>query len=364
MKRVGKALMIAGAMFLAGIILSAVGAGIVVKHRQTADADSKNWTMQTYQADGAEIACIIIDVTFENIQVEPTDGTEIELIWYDDSAEPVYTVTQNGDSLRLQKSLSQGFHISDLEELLNLGTLEEDEYKNQNIVVRIPDCYMGGYRLDSASGDVTIADVPAEQAILIDTASGDIRIEGIDCQSFVSVDSASGILDIIDSVAADGITSGSTSGNVNFMNVGTQADIIVSTTSGSMSFHTVQAGGDMKVSSTSGDVHVEDLTVSGILEFDATSGYMMGSTLSVDELDTETTSGDVKLQQVTLGTGIKGSSTSGCYSISLTDTMEEYGIQTDTTSGYVNLPNGYHLELERYIDISTTSGDIQFEFAE
>lgn len=369
MKRVGKALIIAGIMFLAGIILSVIGAGAVFQKvkakNQTPVSDSRTWTEQTYRAEGADIKELIVDITSDNIRVEPAEGTEIELVWQDDSANPNYVVSQDGKSLQFwNKSVSgHGIFVLDLEEILRPASLE-DEMEYQDIVIRIPASYMGSYQLDSTSGDIIMADVPAERSINVDSTSGDIDIERIDCQGAIYGNSTSGRLTILDSGAEDGITLESTSGNVMLTNVVSQDDLVINTTSGITELYNVQVTDNLELSSTSGDLTVEGVIVSDTLEFDSTSGDMTGQDLSIGELYTDTTSGNISLLQLTLGTGIQGSSTSGDFTISLTDTMEDYGIHTNTLSGYVTLPNAYHMERSRYINISTTSGDIKFEFAE
>ncbi len=368
MKRVFKALIIAGAMLLAGIILSSFSISIAMKRNgkthHTTQAENKNRTEQTYLAEGADINKLTIDIKSEDIQVEPADGTEIELIYYDDASNPDYRVVENGDYLRLERK-SANFHISNIVEIEELLSFQDvDSNQTYSIIVRIPECYMGDYNLSSVSGNITMEDVPAEQSIRMDSTSGILKIAGIDCQGSIHMSSTSGGVDITDSSAVDGITSNSTSGDVHLTNVESQAGVSISATSGRLSFDTVEIDGPMDLEGTSGDADMENLTVSGVLRFDSTSGGIKGNHVTIGELYTDTTSGDIMIQELTLGTGMHGSSTSGTFSISLTDSMDDYAIHTDTISGYVTLPNDYHPDLSRYISISTTSGDIEFEFAE
>jgi DUF4097 and DUF4098 domain-containing protein YvlB len=109
---------------------------------------------------------------------------------------------------------------------------------------------------------------------------------------------------------------------------------------------------------------VEKIAVSGNMEFDATTGSFTGRELTIGDLITDTNSGDISIEQLTLINGIYGDSISGCFSVSLTDSMSDYNIMTDTISGDVTLPPESHTVNDRYIEISTVSGDIEFKFAE
>lgn len=364
MRRIGKVLIIAGVMLLAGVLLSGISFGAASKRsKKNVETDNEEWVMLTYQTDASAIRQIMADVTWENIQIEPADGTDLEVIYYDNPVNPDFAVTEEQGVLRLEKIGSiygttyNMFHVPDLEEMITSG-----ETYAQDIILRVPDCYIGSYLVDTTSGDIAITDVAAEQSIHMDSTSGNIKIEQIEGQEDIHADTISGTVSLIDSGAVGGIFADSTSGDMKLTNVETESSIYISSVSGNIYLYDVLSVGDMELSTTSGDVDAEELAVGGTMKFDAISGSLTGDDISVDILQTNTTSGDILLRQATVGLGINGSSTSGRFSISLMDAMEDYAIQTSTISGYVNLPNRADSGVQRYIDISTTSGNIEFEF--
>lgn len=370
MKRVGKALIIAGSLLLAGIIILAINLAVIEKHenelQQDALSESKKMTGQTYQVDGDTVKKIKIEVLSEGIQIEPTTGTQIEFIYEDNPENSLYEITQNGDTVGIRRKNSiytlndSGFLCPDIEELL-LGT---DSVLVSTITVRIPECYLGDYEMYTTGGNITMRDVPADGTLLLHTTSGDVELDTIECRKDIYIESTYGDMALADVSAADGICMNSSSGDVNLTDVTSVGDVSIDTDSGDMELNRMEITGNLDILSVSGELSVEKIAVSGRMEFDATTGSFTGRELTIGDLITDTNSGDISIEQLALINGIYGDSISGCFSVSLTDSMSDYNIITDTVSGDVTLPPESHTVNDRYIEISTVSGDIEFKFAE
>lgn len=366
MKTVGKALIIAGSLLFSGMIITFIFFNIVIAQAKSQSGNGKSGNLEEcyYEVEGSLIDKFTVSMIYEDIQIEPAERNNIEISYYDDPSDSLYRIVQNGDTLRMERKemSSEGmvFSISDIAEVI--ADSYQDIDKKSTVVIRIPKEYMGTYDMGSASGNITLADVPATQNVNLSSTSGDIHIQNVECEGEIHMDSTSGSLMLENSSVAKSIYAGSTSGNSTFKQVETRMDLRVSLISGTISLSEVRADGDVKLNSTSGDVKISNVVVTGDMDYESTSGSMSGFGLSVAQLYTDSTSGDVSLTGLTLGKGINGSSTSGTYSVSVLDKMDNYNIHVDTVSGYTNLPMDSQIGSDHYINISTTSGDITFTF--
>ena len=339
MKRIGKALILAGVLLFLGIMISMIGIGYIIgdsSHRKDTTGTVQNtvetvkYETKTYIADTEDVQKIVLDLTEEDIQIVPAEDEHITVEYIDLADDPQYVVKSENGLLRVEhrnRGISGKMIIMPpvlTKDSFRFGRTDEQKYRYGDIVVRVPESYTGGYNLGYTSGSADVENIRVVGGLEFDLTSGDVKVSNVTCDQSLRVDM----------------------------------------TSGDVQISALSIDGDLHIGSTSGDISLENVEIGGNLNLDATSGGCYANQLTVTgTVSTDTTSGDISMEGLTLGTAMNVSGTSGDVYVSLTDEMKEYKIKADTLSGSCNLPADYSGGAKK-ISVDTTSGNIDFNFAE
>lgn len=340
MKRIGKILIIAGSVLFAGLILLALGTGIIIGegrrtsgNTQTGQGNGKiEYETKTYTAKGSEIQTLVTDLTYEDVRIEAADGDEIEIEYQDVVGDPQYEVMEKDGTLTISQKIQQTeavivgnwFRMPLLTSENLLAGDTADSGQTEDIVIRVPADYTGSYMLSYTSGSVAMVDIVSAGSVEADFTSGSLRLTNV-------------------ALATD-LTADYTSGEVICENTSVGGDVAADYTSGSCRYTGGSIAGDFCSTETSGGVRLESVTV--------------------ENVTVETTSGGVKFDTLTLGKNLSVDATSATIRATLTDREEQYTIHSETGSGSNNLPTDTGVRGDKSISVETTSGTINFQFAE
>ncbi len=333
MKTKGKIFAGAGIAIAAGVVIAGIGIGLLGKKP---DNGTGSYEEKTYTASG-NIGCIRTSLHAEDVVVEPADISTVEVVYTDDVSEPLYTITEKGGELKIKKKAAMYF--------FNIPIFYADgiseEAMSGTVHIRVPEeCVLDVY-LNVTAGDVSVSDLEVGQ-LSFSSTSGSIAAKNI--------------------AAGKEIDADATSGDMKFENVILSGDFHCSTTSGSVDMREVRSNGSISVNATSGEWELYDIAAEGAISKSGTSGGMSGEAVSAQMLDYSANSGSIHLKGLTVEDKILIDGTSMDVNIGLTDRLDNYQIKVSTTSGDTNLPNHYNVGGDKKIDVSTTSGDVWFEF--
>lgn len=378
MKRIGKALILAGVLLFLGIMISMIGIGYLIGDNRSsrssgATAQDSDGNIQcetkTYVIDAADLQQVKVDLTVEDIRIEPTDGDQITIEYKDIVDHPRYEVKSADGTLRIGHTNTG---ISG-QMILVPPVLTKDnfqfggngqELEHGDIKIRIPENYMGNYDLSVTSGSVSMEDIHVSGNIKCGLTSGEARVSNVTGEKGMQVSMTSGDFRADTLSLEDNLDINSTSGDSNLTAVTLGGNLHTDVTSGDFYADTLSLKGNLDINSTSGDSDLTDATLGGDLYTDVTSGRFSADQLTVSGLmNMNTTSGNINIKKLTLGNAIKVDGTSGSVTVSLTDAMEQYTIAVDTVSGSCNLPNSYTGGTKK-ISVDTVSGNIDFRFEE
>lgn len=339
MKRFGKAMIVAGCMVVSGVIFGCIGNAIIYVSGETTKNDPV-YEEKYYSIAVSEIDKIDLDMYSDNITIKPGDGDEIEITYWDEAEEPKIQISERNGTLLIDKKSSGTFHLFYIPTFQDLfDAMDEDNAHEMTITV--PQSYVGEYDLDISSGSIYMSELTVEGEVIVYGTSGSITIEDVECMQDIRADITSGFLKL--------------------QNVEAQGDYKSYLTSGNTQLEDMTVAGDFEVNFTSGSINVTNVDVEGDATFENTSGGVSCDGFSAKEVYLNATSGDYDLIQVAVEEGIYLDATSGDFTISLSDKMENYSIDTDLTSGSCNLPQSY-VNGEKQIWVSLTSGSAKFSF--
>lgn len=378
MKRIGKALILAGVLLFLGIMISMIGIGYIIGDNRSSgtsgataqDSDGNiQYETKTYVVDATEFQQVKVNLTVEDIRIESTDGDQITIEYKDIVDHPRYEVKSTDGILRIGHTNTgipgQMILVPPVLTKDNFGfggNGQAPEYGD--IEIRIPENYMGEYDLSGTSGSVSMEDIHASGNIKCGLTSGDVQVSNVTGERGMQVSMTSGDFRADMLSLEDNLDINSTSGDSNLTDVTLGGNLHTDGTSGDFHADTLSLKGNLDINSTSGDSNLTDATIGGDLYTDVTSGRFGADQLIVSGLmNMNTTSGNINIKKLTLGKAIEVDGTSGSITVSLTDAMEQYTIAVDTVSGICNLPNSYAGGTKK-ISVDTVSGNIDFRFEE
>lgn len=340
MKHVGKALITAGALSLCGCVFLGLGTRMLyIEQRNGASQNDSEYEEKQYITQANGITEIKTDVLWDNVYVEPGEGDQIEINYFDEINDLRYQITENNGTLLIVQKPSYNFQFFNIPDL-RFGWESEEK---RTITIKVPESYIGSYDLNLSSGTLSIRDMEMKDELEVYATSGIVKLNNIICEKDAEVEI--------------------TSGNVSIEGMEVQEDMTCRFTSGHINTQNLTVDGDMTIRATSGNINMNDAIVGGELDCDFTSGKIIAETVSTGSVSATISSGTVILNELTLEKGIEADITSGTVRVSLTDDEGNYRINSDVTSGRCNLPENFG-NGDKYIDVEVTSGNVDFTFTE
>ena len=119
---------------------------------------------QTFPAAGLHRIDIQLDA--DDVEILPTDGTEVETLWEAQSADSEPVVTMSGHTLTIRRRNPDVFKTF----------FSVFQKAGGRITVRVPRGYAAGYAIATTSGDVRIGELDLDD-VKVTTTSGSVRVE-------------------------------------------------------------------------------------------------------------------------------------------------------------------------------------------
>lgn len=307
------ALITAGCMILAGLIMAM--AGLATVRFDVFKLNTIAYETNTYEI-GEPFHSISIASGASDVRFYPSELDTCRVVCTEDSA-VTFEVEVKDDTLYIRRQYSAEW------QLLRFGVY----FGETGISVYLPEDTYESLVIHTSSGNVTVPEgiqfASAEiqgssggvkmlasigDSLSIQTQSGDIRVENASPET-LTVQSASGEITIADVTTKGEIHIQSTSGDVALGDVQGKS-IVAATTSGEITLSKVISDGDIRLKSTSGDVELRDSDGSE-LSIQTSSGSVSGTLLSEKVFLIHTSSGDVDVPHSASGGKCEVSTQSG-----------------------------------------------------
>lgn len=303
-------MLIAGGLILLGGILSLVAFALAGFNWNSLSTDS-SYEEKNYTHDLSGVNGLVITGVDDVVVVAGNDDDQIKVNYFEnDKSTYNIELTQNGE-LKINHSIFDNWDI-------HIGF----NFNNQKntITVSIPRTFHGTIAASTISGDINLSDLQNLETAIVSTPSGTTHLENL----FV-----------------DNLTSSSTSGSIDLENITSNGDLELATSSGDAQIRHGKVAGNVSASSISGAIDLTDLDIKGNTSLKSSSGYLTLDKLNSDNYYMSTISGSIS-------GNILGKRT-------------DYKIKADSVSGEINIPHSD--SGNKVLDVSTTSGDIDIEFA-
>ncbi len=289
------------------------------------------------QTDEFVTSTINVDEKFSSVNIKETFA-DVSLILTDGQA---YVESYHSDNTTYDVYVEN--------DVLNI--IKNEDHSMDLISINTPECYLRVYlpesdykklSIDATSGNAFIntelmfedADVQSTSGSIefvsavsnnlsLKTTSGEISVRNIDCNK-VGAAASSGSISIENAKVKNDINLDTTSGSITLDHIFPCESLIASTTSGGFEANGIVATQTLSVDSTSGSIELIDSDCENI-SLESTSGDIYGKLLSKKIFVTNTSSGDVTIDQKLYGdTGhFSASTTSGDIKFTLSDQSEQ-----------------------------------------
>ena len=283
MSRTAKALLIAGALFVLGIVIGGVGflsggvAALEENYGQNSVANSQSWS--------ESVAKLEINTVSDNVMLLPAEDGLCRVDWKD-TRYGYYEVSLERGTLEIRyRDTVQNifFDFGENESRTVAVYLPESIYESLQVTTTSGNFASSGFSFDETKLTTTSGQVGLEDGFFgeakINTTSGDVVLHGCDASATeINTTSGSVVLHDYDAAATKIVT---TSGEVGL---------------GNGSF------GEAKINTTSGDVVLDgyDATTT---EITTTSGNVIGTVATPQTYHVHTVSGDVSCPEDAPGGG-------------------------------------------------------------
>ncbi|MDR7857782.1 DUF4097 family beta strand repeat-containing protein [Tissierella sp.] len=266
-------------------------------------------------AEVAGISNITISSSFIDVKVTSADRDNVRIHYYGKmktNVVPSLEVDKRSNTLNIK-----------LESNSNSYSIEESDVV---LEIFVPKSFNGDFNASNSSGDIYMKDLIGKD-FNISASSGSLNLENLDGKK-LDIDTSSGDIQLSDSIGE--IKAKSSSGNQELENVEAN-QMVITASSGNVSLE--DCIGELRINTSSGRVSFNNKRTSG-------------------DIVVSTTSGDVSFKfKGEANYSIKGSSSSGRYKSNIDMKIEE----NEKGRFRATIGSG-----EKSIDISTSSGDVEF----
>lgn len=324
MKKIGKVMLIAFCLWIAGMIL--FGIGFRYAHKAAAKNNAPvDYVKKEYVCkDAAKIDVIRTELTSEAVTVEKISGDDIVVTYFVNEEKPAIKVHDQSGALIVEKipydyQKGEFFHVTDIFAYIQNGNYDMDY---RDVVIGVPEKFRGEYEIGLVSGNLKLEDVPAKEDISVNLSSGSVKLSDLEVAGNVSVHGISG------SIKVENVTS----------------------------------AGDQTYEATSGSINLDHVSCDGTIDCSEISGRIKGDRVSAKNLICETTSGGIDFDELTLAKSFDGKSISGAIRLGLTDSAHDYDVRIDSLAGSANCEKGKDPGAPKTIMAETTSGSVTITF--
>ncbi|NCA91944.1 hypothetical protein EOM82_01650 [bacterium] len=118
---------------------------------------------------------------------------------------------------------------------------------------------------------------------------------------------------------------------------------------------------DCKLSSSTGDINGESIVCSGRFSVSLSTGSISVTAVEAKTLNAKSNTGDINIKYMTVSESIHLETNTGDVYGSVTDSIENYTVSSDTDVGDNDLP-GHLSGGNKTLEVYTDTGDIEFDF--
>lgn len=161
-----------------------------------------------------------------------------------------------------------------------------------SVTISLPENVLDKLDLSAVSGSIQVASGIEASVVNLSTTSGDIECFATVTDS-LAASSTSGCVEL-DSIGRCEVSISTTSGDI-FLARAHLESLSAGTSSGEIELESITIGGHMDLSSISGDIELENVDASSA-RISTTSGEVEGAILTPKRFLTETTSGEIRVQ--------------------------------------------------------------------
>ncbi len=272
---------------------------------------------------------IIIETSRHSIQIRKTNEDKIKVSQYgnpDSMNEELFMVSSSSDGVHIY--IKKAFHL----EIFSLNMYKEA------LIVEIPEDFKGNLDASASSGSIKIEDDFELSNVKLSNSSGNTRI--------------------YNSLVADSLNVNSSSGSIKFNGIVTANNVSAKANSGSIrSTMGIKANGNLDLNTSSGSIDIDNDTTSRDLYAHTNSGSIRMANVYVEEYNIKSTSGSIKIDNITGGGHVK--TTSGGIRLELNSPKGD--IDVTSSSGSIRL--ALESSLQFTLNAQTSSGSIKTNFA-
>jgi lia operon protein LiaG len=367
-KSVWISMIVAGACLLVGLCCIAVGHALGGHKLLTEGMSYEGKIINSIYHETSDFDRIRIDVLSADVELIPSEDEQCRII-IEDGEGIEYTVRVVEDTLTIRATDTRSWYEKLFVGFMNGNSLKialpREEYKSLSvhttsgtININVRYTFSEDVTLTSVSGTVGTAATVSGHLELRAT-SGNIYVKGN--MKTVTAHCTSGKISIggktvIGDCTATDVKLDTTSGSV-IVRKATLNNLTTETASGDISLDSLSVMGNIDVSATSGDITLLYVTCGSFAAETASGAVELIDTTTKGNVRVQTTSGSIRFTRADADT-LNLKTTSGSVKGTLRTPKIFY---TDTTSGSVDVPKSAEGGL---CEIKTTSGDIRITYSE
>ena len=255
---------------------------------------------KTYASD--RFTSFSVDLINQEVIIGPSDNNEIKIKYYE--SEKTYINVTEGEAVLEMEGVNERVFFG---LLYGLSYLASPEYSRYYLYLPTDSTY--DIDLSTDNGSITFSDYNPAGAVTLGSQNGEIEIENITSSGSINATTSNGRITVTDTTSS----------------------------------------GDIYLSTSNGRVILTDVTGSHI-ECESQNGDIEGSNIQFTDLECETSNGSIDL--------------------SVDVAFADFYLKMATTNGHYTLngdrttQNAFNTSIEQMIDLKTSNGNIEINFAE
>ena len=321
------AIIFAGLIFV-GISIAVVGGNFERLGREVS-YDEMNYSVA---ADGIQK----IDVTDSNrkIFVRKSSDSQIHIKYYTNSKETYDISDQNGELVFKYKNIRKWY------DYINIFNFDIQPVYTE---ILLPEHVFESLSAKTSNGAIEAQDFKLEGECYLKTSNGSVSLSNLEINGKITAESSNG--------------------KVTLSAVKSNSKISAYTSNSSIYLYNIEAGG-VDADSGNGKVELESVKSTDTIKAGSSNGTITLSDVSSDTtIDVKTSNGKIELTRVAVGKSMTLKNSNGRISGTILGAMEDFNINSHTSNGDNNLPNGTTGK-NKDLEIRTSNGKIEVQFVQ
>ena len=366
MNKSGKILTVAGILFLAGLIIAALGIGIIynkVKDNHSTESDYQEYVYESVES-GEDITYLGLNFVSENVKVKIGDSDKVVIRYIDRKDNPEIVISEEKGVLTVGieekvAHVDSFIYVPDLEKEVE-NRVNNIGWGERKVSIELPKDMSPEMFIETVSGDISMEDINVSKSFYLNTSSGEVSLCNCVIPTCTGFSTISGNVDMNNVTFDDNLTVVCSSGDVNLQSVSVDGNLSIQTISGDINLNDVENKGTLFVDSSSGEGTYGNVNSQGDANFVSISGNVNINVMEAEGFKVDTSSGEIYADKLLLTGGAYISSISGDAVLNFEMNKEDCSLKTSTNSGDVLSPD--FAGGNQLIEIITSSGNINASF--